>query len=157
VTRADLQALRDVIDTIVALPDHLLATVSTLFPPPRSNGADPDPKPNGAFHKPHHATVSARPAMTGRKLTGMITDKMALAKAEEDKLILAIIANPGAGPKQLATMTGAKLNSTSERLTRLQRRGAIEKDGLGKWRALDTGDPSPRPTKAPTMGPSHPT
>jgi hypothetical protein len=136
--RNGLTALRDAIDAVIALPDAAISALAALLPAPL--------KPNGHDRQPHPATVSAKPAMTGRKLTGMITDKMALAKAEEDKLILAIIANPGAGPKRLATLTEAKLNSTSERLNRLYRRGSIEKDASGKWRVIDAEDSGPRPT-----------
>jgi hypothetical protein len=58
-------------------------------------------------------------------------------EANERALIEAITANPGAGPRRLAEITGARPNTTVQRLQRLEARGLIERDARGKRRVLE--------------------
>jgi hypothetical protein len=154
-TRDELAALRDAIDTVLTWPDSVRAEMARWLAPPAArpgNGLDP--------HRPPGKAPSAR---TDREPLGPVQRgstkptpyagkgrraKPSLAKAAEQRLLTAMLANPGLSVNALANAANASRSATGERLRGPASRGLVEKDSGGHWR-LKAEEAEARPTEAP--------
>jgi DNA-binding transcriptional ArsR family regulator len=128
--REELTALRDAIDTLLTWPDSVREQMARWLAREAAkpgNGLDHDPPPMASASR---LTPAARPTK---------------GTAGERKLLAAMEASPGASANALAKAAGLSRSTTAERLRRLSANGAIEKDGDGRWRAVE--EPQPRPTQ----------
>jgi hypothetical protein len=136
-TRNELAALRDAIDTVLTWPPAVLAEVArwlTPAAPQPGNDLDPHPPPveprsGESAAIPSVAALSKRPGKARPA-----KPKPSPAKAAEQRLLTAMRENPGLSVNALATTTGSSRSATGERLRGLASRGVIEKGGDGRWR-----------------------
>lgn len=155
-TLDELTALRDAIDALVKLPDRLRDQVAQWLAPTaaRPNGRDPHPpqaEPEASARVGKFPTLND-PPHAGKASRGR---RPAAAKAAEQRLLTAMRESPGLSANALANAAGASRSTTGERLRRLAARGAIAKDGAGRWRLAGeeasppAGGPEPRPPQPP--------
>jgi hypothetical protein len=88
---------------------------------------------NGAGHAPEGP--SRPPVRTGGKSREAA---MAAAKEAEQAIVELIKAQP-LRTAEIARATGAKVNSTTERLKRLAAKNLVQRDDSGAWAATGTG------------------
>ena len=162
-TRDELAALRDAIDTVLTWPPAVLAEVARWLSPPaaKPNGHDPHPPttgragPNGppeAGNGQENGEAGGPNGPPGAAAARQMTPRPAKARRNtsntptaEQKLIAALEQSPSASISRLAKAAGANRTSTRERLQLLADRGAVTRDGEGRWRL--TGEES-RPMPA---------
>jgi len=165
-TRAELAALRDALTAVLAWPQPVLELVARwLAPEPAKPNGRGDgestarelSKSNG--HDPHPAAASAsigRSPMVGDAPPSGVQarrGKLAKAQAGERKLLAAMQANPGASANALAKAAAMSRSTAADGLRRLAKRGAIERDGDGRWRVKgETASPTPSPTRSSPEG-----
>ena len=148
-TRNELAALRDAIDTVLTWPPAVLAEVArwlTPAAPQPGNGLDPHPPPielrsGESAAIPSVAALSKRPGKARPA-------KPSPAKAAEQRLLTAMRENPGLSVNALANAAGSSRSATGERLRGLASRGLVEKDSGGHWR-LKAEETASGPTPAP--------
>jgi hypothetical protein len=92
-----------------------------------SNGADPNPPP---FERP------ARPGARPGPKPGAAHPAAIRARAEEERIVALLKDRPGMGPGEIAEATGAKGDTTTERLRRLKERGLVAPAQGGGWMAV---------------------
>ena len=151
-TRDELTALRDAIDTVLTWPGSVRAEIARWLAPAAAkpgNGLD--------LHPP-----VAPPVRTDQELLGAVQRsstkptpyagkarraKPSPAKAAEQRLLTAMRENPGLSVNALANAAGSSRSATGERLRQLALRGVIEKDLTGRWKLKETepGPPQPSP------------
>ena len=128
--RAELGALRDAIDTILAWPDPVRDQIAQWLQKDAS-------KPNGG--EPGRPSRSRSDRRHGSK------PSVQEASARERALLEAMRDHPEAGVVQWAKATLCDKSAVSMRLGRLAKRGVVERDGNGRWRLAGAN---------PTMPPS---
>ena len=151
-TRDELTALRDAIDTVLTWPGSVRAEIARWLAPAAAkpgNGLD--------LHPP-----VAPPVRTDQELLGAVQRsstkptpyagkarraKPSPAKAAEQRLLTAMRENPGLSVNALANAAGSSRSATGERLRQLALRSVIEKDLTGRWKLKETepGPPQPSP------------
>ena len=180
VNREELVQLHDAIGALLALPDRALEQLARWLAPeaaPRpGNGLDHDPppiasagaetsrsqlvdafysgsrieSPRGEVSPPESATRRAPAPGAGKARPA----KAAKATAGERRLLAAMEASPGASANALAKAAAISRSTAADGLKRLAARGAIEKDGDGRWRvkgeaSSQTQGASARPIQPP--------
>jgi hypothetical protein len=130
VNRAELGALRDAIDTILSWPDPVRDQIAQWLQTDVL-------KPNGAVPGRLSRSRSNRPL--GFK------PGVEESAARERALLEAMRGDPEAGVVQWAKITRCDKSAVSMRLGRLAKRGAVERDGNGRWR-LAGGNPTMPPS-----------
>ena len=135
-TRNELAALRDAIDTVLTWPRRcsLRSPAGSRrrrrSPATTSTRIRPRSSPDRARAPPSHRWRRSRSARAKRAAK----PKPSPAKAAEQRLLTAMRENPGLSVNALATTTGSSRSATGERLRGLASRGVIEKGGDGRWR-----------------------
>ena len=127
-TRAELGALRDAIDTILSWPDPVRDQIARWLQTDAS--------------KPNRADRGTPRSRSNRQRGFMPSVESA---AREQALLEAMRDQPEAGVVQWAKATHCDKSAVSMRLGRLAKRGVVERDGEGRWRLLGAN---------PTMPPS---
>jgi hypothetical protein len=150
-TRDELAALRDAIDTVLTWPDAVRDQVARWLTPEatKPNGRDPHPPPIDGTSG--HGGPKFAPAPYAGK-THRRGKPPISAKAHEQRLLAAMQEHSGASVNVLAKAAGANRSSTGERLRGLASRGVVTKDGAGHWRLvaeLAGEDPGPTPPPSP--------
>ena len=128
--RAELGALRDAIDTILNWPDsarnQIAQWLQTDISKPK--GADPGRLSRSRPNRP--------PGFKPRE---------GESEARERALLEAMRDHPEAGVVQWAKTTHCDRSGVSMRLGRLAKRGAVERDGNGRWRLAEANPTTPPP------------
>jgi hypothetical protein len=119
VDRAELGALRDAIDTILAWPDSVRGQIARWLQTDAAN-------PSGAG--PGRLSRSRLNRRRGSK------PGVGESTARERALLEAMRDDPEAGVVQWAKATRCDKSAVSMRLGRLAKRGVVERDGNGRWR-----------------------
>jgi hypothetical protein len=133
-TREELVALRDAIDTVLALRALLAQWLAPEVAKP--NGHDPHPPATLA------PTVDTRPPRLG--------SRPAKARQNEAGLLKALDGAPaGMSISALAKGAAANRETIRQRLHALAARGTVEKGGDGLWR-LKAKESEARPTPPPS-------
>ena len=140
-TRNELAALRDAIDTVLTWPPAVLAEVArwlTPAAPQPGNGLDPHPPPielrsGESAAIPSVAALSKRPGKARPA-------KPSPAKAAEQRLLTAMRENPGLSVNALANAAGSSRSATGERLRRLASRGTCREGQRRSLAAQGGGD-----------------
>jgi hypothetical protein len=127
-SRDELAALRDAIDVALSWPDRVRDLVGQWLAPETA-------KPNG-----RDAASTPRPAEPRHRKSAVSV------KAAERKLLEVMRASSDLTVAALAEASHAGRSATGDRLRRLAARGAVEKDGNGRWKLKKQ---EPRPTSAP--------
>jgi IclR helix-turn-helix domain len=162
-TRTELVQLHAAIETILQWPPAVFdEVVRWLTPPaPKPNGVDrhpPWPEPSTAgspaeIRHPPRPAPRPTPYAGKTRLARPPTSAKASALNAEQRLVAALQGSPGESISALAEAAGAGRATTRERLQALAARGAVEKDGDGRWRLKGEVDPS-TDAKGPLPGPS---
>ena len=140
-TRDELAALRDAVNTVLTWAPAVLAEVARWLSPAAplpGNGLDPHPpsitpRSGESTATPSVAVLSERPGKA-RPAKASTRAKPTPAQAAEQRLLAAVRANPGLSVNALAKAANASRSATGERLRQLGRRGVIEKGGDWRWR-----------------------
>ena len=157
-TRDELAALRDAIDTVLTWPDSVRAEIARWLSPAAAkpgNGLDLHPPPTVTPGKAPGARTDLEPRATVAGGSTKPTPyagkrrraKPSPAKAAEQRLLTAMAVNPGLSVNALANAAGGSKSATGERLRQLAQRGLVEKDSGGHWR-LKAEETTARPTEA---------
>jgi hypothetical protein len=130
VNRAELGALRDAIDMILAWPDSVRDQIAQWLQTDASKpkGADPGQLSRSRSNRRRGFKPSAEESV-----------------ARERALLEAMRDDPEAGVVQWAKTTRCDKSSVSMRLGRLAKRGLVERDGNGRWR-LAVANPTTPPS-----------
>jgi len=159
--REVLIALHAALGEALAWPQPVLEQVSRwLAPEPAKpgNGPDHDPPPiasaGAASPRGEVSPPEPSPGRASRSAVQARPARPAKANAGERRLLAAMEASPGASANALAKAAGVSRSTAADGLRRLAKRGAIEKDGDGRWRvkseAASPAEASARPTEAPS-------
>ena len=128
--RVELGALRDAIDTILTWPDSVRDQIAQWLQTDAS-------KPNGA--DPGRLSRSRSNRRRGYK------PGVEESAARERALLEAMRDDPEAGVVQWAKTTRCDKSAVSMRLGRLAKRGAVGRDGNGRWRLAGANPTMPPP------------
>ena len=141
-TRDELAALRDAIDTVLTWPHSVRAEIARWLAPPATkpgNGLDPHPPPV-ASTEPIPTVGRGSPPKPPAAYAGKTRRaKPTPAQAAEQRLLRRCRQNPGLSVNALANAANASRSATGERLRRLSEAGLVEKDGAGRWRLKAEG------------------
>jgi hypothetical protein len=119
VDRAELGALRDAIDTILAWPDSVRDQIAQWLQTDASKLNDADPGQLSQSRSNRRPGFNPSAEESARR-------ERALLEAMRD--------HPEVGVVQWAKATRCDKSSVSMRLGRLAKRGVVERDGDGRWR-----------------------
>ena len=127
--RVELGALRDAIDTILSWPDSVRDQIAQWLQTKASkpNRADP-----GRLSRSRSNRRGYKPGVEE-------------SAARERALLEAMRNHPEAGVVQWANATHCDRSGVSMRLGRLAKRGAVERDGNGRWRLAGANPTMPPP------------
>jgi hypothetical protein len=79
----------------------------------------------------------ANPTWTAGKPSGSRAETLAAAQAPDERVLALIIDRPMKAA-EIARATGAKANTTGERMNRLKAKGAVQRDEAGAWSLSST-------------------
>jgi len=138
VTRDELVQLRDALTAVLAWPQPVVDQVARwLAPEPAKpgNGLDHSPPPPTSSESKEGSPRRQPAPYAGKVHRGRppASGKLAKANAGERKLLAAMQANPGASANALAKAAAMSRSTVADGLRRLAKRGAIERDGDGRW------------------------
>ena len=147
--QADLVALRDAINTLLAWPPAVLDEVARWLAPDaaKPNGRDPHPIGNGSGTIPEPPRPPPAP-YGGKSKHGRPKNS---AKTAERKLLAAMADNPNSTVIALANAAGSSRSGTGERLRMMALRGLVTNDLTGRWKLKVE---EPRPPDPPQPSPS---
>jgi hypothetical protein len=151
----ELTALHSALTAVLAWPDVVRAEMARWLAAEatKPNGRDPHPPPIAPTSVEVQKVKISSPPRSPTPYAGKA--RAGKSKAAERKLIEAMETNPGLSVAALAKAAAAGRSATGERLRKLAARGAIEKDGAGRWRLVGeeasppAGGPEPRPPQPP--------
>ena len=129
--RAELGALRDAIDTILAWPDPVRDQIAQWLQTDASKPSGANP---GRLSRLSRSRSNRRPGF--KQGVGEST-------AREQALLEAMRDHPEAGVVQWAKATGCDKSAVSMRLGRLAERGLVERGGNGRWRLAGANPTTP--------------
>ena len=126
--RAELDALRDAIDTILTWPDSVRDQIAQWLQTDASN--------------PNRADPGGRSCSRSKRPPGF-KPSVGESAARERALLEAMRDDPEAGVVQWAKTTRCDKSAVSMRLGRLAKRGVVERDGNGRWRLAGVNPTTP--------------